>query len=59
MRNFYGIFEGSEDFDSIYRIGVLMQSLWENYRPVCPDLSQLFSERLYFTESIFLNGILV
>ena len=32
MRYFCGIFEGSEDFDSIYGIGVLMQSLRENYR---------------------------
>ena len=52
---FLRIFEGSEDFDNIYGIGVLMQSLL----PVCSDLSQFLSGCLYFTESVFLNGILV
>ena len=43
MRYFCGVFEGSEDFDSIYGIGVLMQSLWENYHwfaPICHNSFQ-------------------
>ena len=47
------------NFDSGYRIGIHMQSRWENYCRIFADLSQFLSERFYFMESIFLNGILI
>ena len=47
------------NFDSGYRIGVHMQSQWENYCQIFAELSQFRPKGLYFTESVNLHGFLI